>query len=121
MYNLNKEEKNTLQSIHHLQAENLYEILVKQIIKDFQLVNVSISIENETSPEDLVKELYQTIHHLLIHDYTNYLNLLYRIDVSEKELKNSSSSDSIDSFCKHICLLILKKEIQKIYFRKKYK
>lgn len=118
---MNKEEKNTLQAIYSLTTENLYEMLVQQILKDFQLVNIPISINENTSPEALLEELHKTIHELIIRDYNSYLNLLYRIDISEKELKNSNFKENLDDFCKHNCYLILKKEIQKIYFRKKYK
>ncbi|WP_196895850.1 hypothetical protein [Aureivirga marina] len=117
---MNSEEKNTLQSIHDLQSENLYEMLVQQIIKDFRFANVEISFSENVSPDNLVLELFQIIKNLLLKDYNAYLNLLYRIDVSEKELKNATFKDNIEEFCKHVCFLILKKEIQKIYYRKKY-
>ncbi|XLS29752.1 hypothetical protein ACJD0Z_02770 [Flavobacteriaceae bacterium M23B6Z8] len=98
---------------------DLYKELVKQLQKDFTYANTTLDISPEISPEDLHISLLRTIYDLISYKFGEYLNLLYIIDVSEKQIKEIASED-ISEITKQVVLLILKREWQKVWYRKKY-
>ena len=105
--------------IQDIQKEDLYAQTIHQLNKDFQLANIDKNISPSLAPLDLKKELNSFILGLLTNNYDGYLNLLYRIDVSEKELRKLSGkilTDTVDE----ISFLILKREFQKVWFKKRY-
>ncbi len=98
--------------------ENLYQKLIDQINKDFNLANESIDIPEKISPENLKELLHEKIYRLIQYKFAEYLNLLYIIDVSESEIKKLDGSD-IASLSGEVSFLILKREWQKVWFRSK--
>ncbi|NLP57700.1 hypothetical protein [Lutibacter sp. B1] len=53
---------------------------------------------------------------LITNNYDNYLNLLYRIDVSEKELSKITGNNLTETV-EQITFLILKRVYQKVWFK----
>ena len=110
---------NLPQTVNELLAkanqEVLLEAMIAQLNKDFQLANIDYSFDIKLSPEALKHALFKKLLHLIEHNYDDYLNLLYRIDVSEKELLGLSenSSDNMDG----LTLVVLKRIYTKIWFR----
>ena len=51
--------------------------------------------------------------------FTDYLNVLYIVDVSEKSIKEIQAIDPIE-IADQVSFLILKREYQKVWFRNKY-
>jgi predicted DNA-binding protein YlxM (UPF0122 family) len=100
------------------EKENLYQKLIEQINKDFNLANESIDIPEKTSPEDLKLRLHEKTFRLIQNKFAEYLNLLYIIDVSEDEIKKLDGSD-ISELSRQVAFLILKREWQKVWFRNK--
>ena len=74
---------------------NLYKKLVKQLNKDFIFANVDLDLEDDIKPEDLKLILHETVYKLIQEKFADYLNLLYIIDVSEKQVKQLDGSDVI--------------------------
>ena len=68
----------------------------------------------KTPPQLLIDQLQKSIKELIKRNYLEYLNLMYRIDVSENKLKNIDISN-----VNQIVYLILKREWQKVYIRNK--
>jgi hypothetical protein len=101
------------------EQENLYQKLIAQINKDFNLANEAIAIPEKTSPEDLKLLLHEKTHRLIQYKFAEYLNLLYIIDVSESEIKKLDGSD-ISELSGQVAFLILKREWQKVWFRNKF-
>jgi hypothetical protein len=102
--------------------QNVIDQLLRQLEKD-------LSLEFDSLLCQLDKEnLFQKLHNLILpiveinikQDYSNFMNKLYCIDVSEQKinqmLQNKSSSDYADI----ITDLILQKEMQKIITRLVY-
>ena len=105
------------QLLQQAEKEALYEALIVQLNKDFNLSNIAIMIPADILPEVLKQQLYETVHHLIIDDFDAFLNLLYRVDVPQKTL-SSVNKESLELFSAQATLAILKREWQKVWFRK---
>ena len=99
--------------------EKLYEKLIDQLNKDFQLVSLDVFFHKQSTPLALKAKLQETVKYLLLNDSDGYYNLLYRIDVSEVSLKSINTSE-IDSYSEEITFLILKRVWKKVYFKNKF-
>ena len=97
-------------------AQALYKQLVKQLQKDFMLANITTEIHKNISPEALKELLFEEIGMLINNDFDQFLNLIYRIDVSEAKLKRSPK-DSMQEYIAYVVYLILKREWQKVWFK----
>ena len=100
------------------EQENLYQKLIAQLNKDFNLANESIDIPENTLPENLKQLLHEKIYRLIQYKFAEYLNLLYIIDVSESEIKKLDGSD-ISALSSQVAFMILKREWQKVWFKNK--
>ena len=105
------------QLLQQAEKEALYEALIAQLNKDFNLSNIAVEIPVEILPDALKQQLFETIHHLISEDFDAFLNLLYRVDVSQKNL-SSANKESLELFSAQATLAILKREWQKVWFRK---
>lgn len=101
------------------EQENLYQKLIAQLNKDFNLANESIDIPENTLPENLKQLLHEKIYRLIQYKFAEYLNLLYIIDVSESEIKKLDGSD-ISALSSQVAFMILKREWQKVWFRNNF-
>lgn len=100
------------------QKEQLYIKLVEQVNKDFGLANEPVDYEISISPINLKVNIHEKIYSLIQHKFAEYLNLLYIIDVPEKEIKSLNGSD-LSELAEQVAFLILKREWQKVWFRNK--
>lgn len=107
---------NSAELVAFSSKEKLYNLLLEQLEKDFIYAGVDLKIRKNCSPTKLVETLQNEIRKLILNDFTGYLNLLYRIDVSEVEIKKTDGSN-IDVLSKQVCFLILKREWQKVWIR----
>ena len=96
--------------------KQLYKLLLAQLEKDFIFSRVPLNIRKNCAPNKLVEILQLEIKNLILNDFTGYLNLLYRIDVSEKEIKATEGAD-VNLLSQQVCFLILKREWQKVWIR----
>lgn len=98
---------------------DLYKKLVFQLNKDFLRANVDLGLHKEVLPTNLKLVLHETVHTLIQEKFADYLNLLYLIDVSEKQVKALGGSDPFQ-LSEAVSFLILKREWQKVWFRNRY-
>lgn len=98
---------------------DLYKKLIFQLNKDFLLANIDLDFHEDILPSSLKLILHETVYKLIQEKFAEYLNLLYIIDVSEKEVK-ALDGDDILKLSENVTLLILKREWQKVWFRNKY-
>ena len=110
---------NTDLLLSEAQKEQLYTKLVEQVNKDFALANESIGFDVEIAPINLKLGVQDKIYGLIQHKFAEYLNLLYIIDVPEKEIKALNGND-ISELAEQVAFLILKREWQKVWFRNRY-
>nr|WP_315194872.1 hypothetical protein [uncultured Flavobacterium sp.] len=111
--------KNTESLLVEAQAETLYLKLIEQINKDFNLANEGVDFPLSISPEELKIQLHEKIYRMIQYKFAEYLNLLYIIDVSEEQIKKLDGSDLV-VLAEDVSFLILKREWQKVWFRKHY-
>lgn len=100
-------------------VENL-EDLIEQINKDANLAGVVFKLNKSITALEIANELNKIIAILLKDDYSGYLNFLYRIDVSEKDLIMIHDLE-YNEMTKKVTILILKKELQKIWLKNNFK
>ncbi len=81
----------------------------------FEVDNLPIS-----NLESLHYKLSSVVLHLLNSDLPKLLQILYRIDVEEKSVKEAMIADDTELIAERIARLILKRELQKAELRQKY-
>jgi hypothetical protein len=91
----------------------------KQIKKDFDLANIAIEVPSEITPTALKSVIHEKLYVLLVERFDQYLNLLYVIDISEREVKNIQAMDAVDVTAE-VTFLLLKREWQKVWYKAKY-
>lgn len=101
------------------QQLNLYQKLVQQLNKDLLLANINLQFDDDVLPSSLKLLLHETIYKLIQEKFTEYLNLLYIIDVSEPQIKQLDGSDIV-RLSENVAFLILKREWQKVWLRNTY-
>ena len=111
--------KSTEHLFSEAEKDNLYLKLIEQINKDFNLANEGIDFPLSIKPDELKIELHEKIYRMIQYKFTEYLNLLYIIDVSEIEVKKLDGLDLI-ILSEQVSFLILKREWQKVWFRHKF-
>jgi len=98
---------------------NLYRNLIRQLNKDFLLANIELDFHEDILPSSLKLILQDTIFTLIQEKFSDYLNLLYIIDVPEHKVKDLNGDDPL-KLSEDVSLLILIREWQKVWFRNKY-
>jgi len=98
---------------------DLYKKLIVQLNKDFLLANVDLDFHEEVLPSSLKLLLHETVYKLIQEKFTEYLNLLYIIDVSESQVKALDGEDVL-KLSEDVSFLILKREWQKVWFKNHY-
>jgi len=103
--------------IYLKEKEVLLSELVLQLQKDLSLSGINSDIIKEIHDiNDLANKLVVLIEDLLMYRSDLFQNLLYRVDINEKKLSNNIG----DHLQQKLADLIIKREILKVYFRKKY-
>ena len=97
----------------------LYKKLVLQLNKDLALANVDVDFDEEVLPTSLKYILHETVFKLIQEKFSEYLNLLYIIDVSELKIR-ALNSDDTHELSEQVTFLILQREWQKVWYRNKY-
>ena len=97
----------------------LYDKLVVQLDKDFVLANIFFELPEGIPSEKLENTLHEKIYVLLMEKFSEYLNLLYVVDVPEKSFKKVKVTDTVE-VAEQVSFLILKRELQKVWLKQKY-
>ncbi len=90
-----------------------------QLAKDFSLANIPFDLPQGIAPEELKSMLHEKVYVLLLERFSEYLNLLYIIDVPEKAFSTIESSDIV-TVSEQVSFLILRREWQKVWLKDKY-
>ena len=108
---------------NQLSSKELFDAFKKQLVKDFDQSNF---------PSDFVEALepdYSSMHEKIAFELQrnekrsdfNLMNLLYRIDISEAQLKKYLSGDKDGNHFNVIAELIIKRVLQKVVIKRYYK
>jgi len=101
------------------EKQQLYQKLISQLKKDFNLANVDIDLSSDMESAELKTLLHEKIYYLILEKFTEYLNLLYVIDVPEKAFKEIQMTDAVE-VAEQVTFLVLKRELQKVWLKAKY-
>jgi len=110
---------NSIELLNKIELENLFLKVIQQLNKDFQLANLDESLEDNISPPKLVETLCAVLLKLISNKYDDYLNFLYRVDVSEKELLKIQGKE-LSAIIDQVAFVVLKRECQKVWLKKNF-
>ena len=115
---------NSKKLLSNAKKVGLFENLVAQLLKDFNLANIPIDLEmsresQQISPQELKSVLHEKIYRLIMEKFTDYLNLLYIVDVPEKAFKEIQLTDVVE-IAEQVTFLVLKREYQKVWLKAQY-
>ncbi len=79
------------------------------------------SVNEIYSAEKLKRILIKKIAYMLDNEYEKLVNALYRIDLDEVKLHDLFSGKNRESIPEVLADMIFERQIQKLYFRKKYR
>ena len=108
--------KGELALFQQIESEQLLGSLIRQLNKDADLSGLDFQCNESILAVDLVNQVYELLVHLMLVDFKTYLNFLYRIDVSERTLREISDTDP-KLIAEKVTILVLKREWQKVSFR----
>ncbi len=94
---------------------NLLISIINQLNKDFAQSNVVLELPISATPSEIAEILVNKVTHLLISNEVDIRSLLYRIDVSERKIKNMPQFSAED-----IAQLIIDRIIEKVKMRALY-
>lgn len=103
------------QLIEEICKSDFYPQFIAQIQKDLNRAGMDHVIKSE-KPRQLFSEIASLLLEKLHNDFNEFLNLLYAVDVSEKEIRQLDSESSIN-IAEYVTYLILKREWQKVWYR----
>lgn len=108
---------------NQLSSKELFEAFKRQLVKDFQQSNFATDFVAELEPgytsiqEKIARELQRNEKRA---DF-NLMHLLYRIDISEAQLKRYLSESKDEIHFNVIAELIIKRVLQKVVVKEYYK
>ena len=106
-----------LQSVN---TYNLYDKLISQLNKDLRLAGISNEVSEKIAPKQLVSFLRENIYRLLLEDFPGFLNLLYVVDVEERQIRETSDGDAVE-MADAATFLLLKRIWKKVWLKEHYK
>ncbi|MBL7888924.1 MAG: hypothetical protein JNL24_05195 [Bacteroidia bacterium] len=94
-----------------------------QIIKDFDMFGLEIRFSGNAynAYEELFEQIEPHIKKLIDSNQSKFMGILYRIDVSDDQIKKALKDNSSESFSEIITDLIIRRELQKVVIRQHYK
>jgi hypothetical protein len=75
----------------------------------------------DPSDKSLIKYIEKRVEELINSNFQGLLQILYRLDVNEKELKENIDNTSPDKVARLIAEMILKREKQKLNSKEEYR
>ncbi|NNE32552.1 MAG: hypothetical protein HKN40_09295 [Winogradskyella sp.] len=111
-------------NFEHLISEatslDLYTNLIVQLNKDLLFANIDLEFDIDTLPTSLKLVLQDCVLELITSKFSEYLNLLYQVDVSEIKIRGLDGTDPL-KLSEDVTFLILQREWQKVWYRNKHK
>jgi thymidylate kinase len=108
---------------NQLSSKDLFDAFKSQLVKDFEQSNFPTEFVEGLEPN------YTRIHEKIMHELqrnenrsdSNVMQLLYRIDISESQLKKSLNDLKGEDHFNVIAELIIKRVLQKVVVKQYYK
>jgi len=91
----------------------------QQLIKDFAMCGLELEVTESMNFTLFAKKLYMQVYALIEHDFTSFLQLLYRVDIKESKIY-SKKEQSTASIAEKATMLILQRTLKKVAYRLNY-
>lgn len=112
-----------LRVLHQARNSGLLHSLMLQLQKDYGRAGLDFPIPEKYLLSEDVPEIFSTlkegIYMLLMEHFDQYLNLMYTVDLPERDFQGIDPGDAVEA-ADQISGLILKREWQKIRWRRGY-
>ena len=96
--------------------------LLQQLEKDFVHSDMLTGLDPKTlKGNDIYDLVHAKVKELMGRNFGELSNTFYRVDISERQLKDAMSVDTKKTESEIITELILKRELQKVVYRNIYK
>ncbi len=107
---------------HSLQQEDLFLVFKNQLHKDFESCGLSTDFITQLPRLflDLRQSIETEIKHIAKTSNSALYNLLYRIDISEVQIKNYLATNPALSYECALAELMIKRILQKVIFKKRF-
>jgi hypothetical protein len=105
--------------IENAEQLDLYKKLIQQLNKDLLYANIDLGFDEAVLPSSLKLMLHETVYQLIQDKFSDYLNLLYIIDVSEQKVRELDGSDTL-RLSEEVTFLILQREWQKVWIKNQH-
>lgn len=94
-----------------------------QVIKDFDMFGLEIKFSGSAynAYEELFEQIHPHIDKLIQTNHQKFMGILYRIDLSEEQIKKAVNDNAFETFSEIITDLVIKRELQKVVIRRQYK
>jgi hypothetical protein len=96
------------------------DLLLSQLQKDFARANVSFPLQTpeavDSDSGEILQALRESLYVLLMEHFDQYLNLMYAVDVPEREFKGIQGTDAVE-VATQVASILLKREWKKIELR----
>lgn len=93
---------------------------IKEVVDQLQNVQLGISVQ-VNSYQQLQHQLARRINYLITHDFSLLISILYRLDISEKKLRQLLFPSGEATAGDIIAELVIERQVQKIASRKAFK
>lgn len=104
--------------LEEIENKHLLIELIRQLNKDLKLAGLSLQLTEDIRAKELVSELRYILLGMITDNFGDYLNFLYRVDVSENNLKTLKEIDP-EKIATAVTQMVLEREWQKVWFRNK--
>ncbi len=94
-----------------------------QLIKDFDMFGMEIKFSGNAynAYDELFEQIEPHINKFINSNQQKFLSILYRIDLSDDQIKKAVAENSSEPFSAIVSDLIIKRELQKVVIRNHYK
>jgi len=98
---------------------DLVKATAAQIIKDFDMFGLEIKFSGSAynAYEELFEQIEPHIKKLINSNPSKFMGILYRIDLSDEQIKKAVNNNGSEPFSEIVTDLIIKRELQKVVIR----
>lgn len=115
--------EDALNILNNAKERNLLTALLFQLRKDYHRINLTFPLAeaevSELTSAGIIQRLRENLYYLLMEHFDAYLNLMYTVDVPEREFEHIEPTDAVE-VAGQVCYLVLRREWEKVELRTRY-
>lgn len=113
-----------LRILEKAQQSGLLPELLEQLQKDYERAGIVFPIQEQALQKPQISALYsslrENIYLLLMERFNQYLNLMYAVDVPERDFRTIAPADAVEA-AGQLTGLVLAREWQKLEIRRRFR